>query len=221
MTGVFGGSPIRVAIPGLLPTISAMSTSSETSAIAVLPSRSPFSEAVKELCFEIWLFLADRNAAETIRILEQRLDAVSEEAPLPIDRIPSERQLRNWIKNEDWAQKANDKIKSTAEHINETQIARLFVIGNDALTLMHRMIRGDFLEHRSPGNVAVMWDAAKEALKFLGLGTAGVVGAPTLEVKIEQAQINTEGKTPEELAELSRQKILAAKELKRLTGKKN
>jgi hypothetical protein len=194
---------------------------SEQSALAVIPTNAPFPDAVKELCFEIWLFLADRNAAETIRILERRLDECSDELPFPVDRIPTERVLRKWIKNEDWANKANTKIKQTAEHINETQIARLFVIGNDALTLMHRMIRGDFLEHRSPGNVAVMWDAAKEALKFLGLGTAGVVGAPTLEVKIEQAAIDLSGKSPEELAEMSRQAVLQRKELKRLTGKKN
>ena len=198
-----------------------MTPTSETTAIAVIPNRAPFPDAVKELCFEIWLFLADRNAAETVKILKRRLADVSEEPPFPVDRIPSERQLRNWIKNEDWANKANDKIKRTAEHITETQIARLFVIGDDALTLMHRMIRGDFLEHRSPGNVAVMWDAAKEALKFLGLGTAGVVGAPTLQVTIEQAAIDLSDKTPEERAEMSRQAVLQRKELKRLTGKKN
>jgi hypothetical protein len=203
------------------PHYSAMTRTSEQSALAVIPTNAPFPDAVKELCFEIWLFLADRNAAETIRILERRLDEYSEELPFPVDRVPTERVLRKWIKNEDWANKANTKIKQTAEHINETQIARLFVIGNDALTLMHRMIRGDFLEHRSPGNVAVMWDAAKEALKFLGLGTAGVVGAPTLEVKIEQAAIDLSDKTPDELAEMSRQRVLQRKELKRLTGKKN
>ena len=198
-----------------------MNRASEHSALAVIPPNAPFPDAIKELCFEIWLFLADRNAAETVRILEHRLAECSEELPFPVDRIPTERVLRKWIKNEDWSQKANDKIKSTAEHINETQIARLFVIGNDALTLMHRMIRGDFLEHRSPGNVAVMWDAAKEALKFLGLGTAGVVGAPTLKVEIQNAPIETGDKSPEELAEMTRQRILERKQLRSLTGKKN
>jgi hypothetical protein len=194
---------------------------SEQSALAVIPTNAPFPDAVKELCFEIWLFLADRNAAETIRILERRLDEYSDDLPFPVDRVPTERVLRKWIKNEDWNTKANDKIKRTAENITETQIARLYTIGNDALTLTHRMIRGDYLDHPRPGNVAVMWDAAKEALKFLGLGTAGVVGAPTLEVKIEQAAIDLSGKSPEELAEMSRQAVLQRKELKRLTGKKN
>jgi hypothetical protein len=40
-------------------------------------------------------------------------------------------------------------------------------------------------------------------------------------VKIEQAAIDLSGKSPEELAEMSRQAVLQRKELKRLTGKKN
>jgi hypothetical protein len=197
------------------------STSSEyaTNAIAVIPQKGAFDEATKQLCFEIWLFLADRNAEDTVRILTERLQNVApEEFPQDL-RIPSVRTVQNWAKTEGWAYKANDLIRNTAEHIDETQIARLFVISEEAIGFAHRLIRGDFDKFGSPGVLAVRWDAAKEMLKFRGLGTAGVVGAPTLEVKIQTQSDSTRDMSVDEISEHLRQKTLEKKEQKRLTGR--
>jgi hypothetical protein len=197
--------------------------SSASSAIQILPAKSAFDESVKQLCFEIWLFLADRNAEDTVRLLEQRMQDVAPEESFPqLDRIPSVRTVQNWAKVEDWAHKANDLIRDTAKHIDESQIARLFIMSDEAINFAHRLIRGDFDHFHSPGVLAVRWDAAKEMLRFRGLGTAGVVGAPvSLKVEVSSAKPTDvlDGMTTDQMAEFMRQRTLDAKQTKRLTGK--
>lgn len=211
---------LLIGIPHLrlLPILCGMTVKNATNAIVPITPNTGFSDAVKELCFEIWLFLADRNAQETVRILEKRLDDFAL-PPLPdLDRIPSVRTVQNWVKNENWGQKANDKIRDTAEYIDESQIARLFVLSDEAINVAFRIIRGDFLDHPRPGNVAVMADMVKEMLRFRGLGTAGVVGAPTFEVKISSDTAAIGELSVDERSALMREAILRRKEQKRLTG---
>ena len=198
-----------------------MTDQSATNAIVPFPAKGSFDEAIKELCFEIWLFLADRNAEETRRLLAEKIETVAAEGGPKPDRIPSARTIQNWAKTEQWAYKANDLIRNTAEHIDESQIARLFVLSDEAINFAHRLIRGDYDHFHSPGVLAVKWDAAKEMLKFRGLGTSGVVGAPTLEVKISNATIDASTMSADEMAESLRQALLERKQLRSLTGKKN
>jgi hypothetical protein len=207
--------------PSKSPESPVASTSSEyaTNAIALIPQKGAFDEATKQLCFEIWLFLADRNAEDTVRILTERLENLAPEDVPQLGRLPSVRTVQNWAKTDGWAYKANDLIRNTAEHIDETQIARLFVISEEAIGFAHRLIRGDFDHFKSPGVLAVRWDAAKEMLKFRGLGTAGVVGAPTLEVKIQTQSDSTQNMSVDEISEHLRQRTLEKKEQKRLTGR--
>jgi hypothetical protein len=190
-----------------------------TSALAVIPQKGAFDDQTKQLCFEIWLFLADRNAEDTVRILTERLENVAPEEFPQLGRLPSVRTVQNWAKTDRWAYKANDLIRNTAEHIDETQIARLFVISEEAIGFAHRLIRGDFDDFRSPGVLAVRWDAAKEMLKFRGLGTAGVVGAPTLEIKLTNQADSLQDMSVDQISETLRQKTLKQKEERRLTGR--
>jgi hypothetical protein len=194
-------------------------TAPATNAIATIPQKGAFDEAVKALCFEIWLFLADRNAEDTVRLLAERLANVAPEDAPQLQRLPSVRTVQNWAKTENWAIKANDLIRHTAEHIDEEQIARLFVLSDKAINLAHRIIDGEFLNHPRTGNVAIMADMVKEILKFRGLGTAGVLGAPTLHIKVENAVEGLPEMTLEEKSEAMRQRTLKGKELKRLTGR--
>lgn len=193
-------------------------------ALATLPGpkRGRYDDAVKDLCFQVWLFQADRNAEETRRILEGELTEFSGASLPNLDRIPTARQIQLWVKNEHWAQRGNDLIRNTAEHIDESQIARLFIISDEAISFARELIRGDYDMHPKPGNLAVRWDAAKEMLRFRGLGTAGVVGAPTLEVKVvNDLDDRMKALSIDEKAEMLREATLKEKELKRLTGKRN
>jgi hypothetical protein len=197
-----------------------MENENETRAIAVLPSRGAFDEAVKQLCFEIWLFLADRSAEDTIRILEERMASVAPDEIPELRRIPSVRTIQNWVKTEQWEHKANDLIRQTASHIDESQIARLFVLADKAIHWAHKLLDGDF-DHEKPSLLMVKSAIVKEMLQFRGLGTAGAVGAPTLAIQINTSDTEAEIKdlSAQEKAQYFRNRVLERKQEKRLTGK--
>jgi hypothetical protein len=193
---------------------------SATSALATIPKKEPFSEELKELLYEIWLFLADRNAARALSLLEQRLSASApNETSADFSRLPSVRTLQSWIKAEKWDEKANDHIRATAKHIDETQISRMFVISDLALSFAHQLLEQGYDPKDHAGVLAVKWDAAKEMLKFRGLGTAGAIGGtPTLEIKVTNQTDGLPELTTEEKSEAFRERTLRRKQEKRLTG---
>lgn len=173
-----------------------------------------------ELIYETWLFLCDRNAKRTLEVLKKHLRQLPVgELPFTEDDLPSQRTLQRKIKAEAWDERANDQIRSTAKHIDESQISRMFVISDLALNFAHQLLEDGYSKNDHAGVLAVKWDAAKEMLKFRGLGTAGVVGAPTLEVKVVNQIDQVENMSVEERSESIRQGILKRKEERRLTGR--
>jgi hypothetical protein len=196
------------------------SDTSDTPKPSSLVKLDAFEGDIKELLYEIWLFLADRNAAKALKVLERQLDVVSpEDIPLTADMLPSVRTLQRWIKAEGWEERANQHIASTAKFINDSQVSRMFVISDLALSFAHQLLEDGFNKNDHAGVLAVKWDAAKEMLRFRGLGTAGVVGAPTLEVRVTAEQQISKELTVEERSEALRQGTLRRQEERRLTGR--
>jgi hypothetical protein len=202
------------------PDVTSDTSDTPTSALAVI--NIDRETKIWELIYEIWLFLADRNAKRAYQILLQQLDVMSpEDLPFTAEEIPSIRTIQRRVKSEQWDYQANDHIRSTAKHIDETQISRMFVISDLALSFAHQLLEAGYNPSDHAGVLAVKWDAAKEMLRFRGLGTAGAVGGtPTLEIKVSQDQrmIELDSKTPEERSELFKEGVLTRKKRAQLTG---
>ena len=197
--------------------------SDNAKSLALVPVKQPANRYEQELwdyIFEIWLYLADRNCAATYDKLVEEL----QDSPVfAADHFPSLRQIQQKRKKEDWDLRANNIIRSEARHIDETHTARMLVMGEKALDLAEQLITGkiEAKDRNDAQLIAIRWDAAKEMLRFRGLGTAGVVGKPTLEITVktdENKGINLEGMTPDQKAEFWRQRTLEDKEHKKLTG---
>jgi hypothetical protein len=189
-------------------------------ALAIVPKNEPFSAELKAYLYEIWLFLADRSAPRTLKILEQQLSASAPiDTSVDFSRLPSVRTLQSWIKDEKWDEEANDHIRRTAKHIDESQISRMFLISDLALSFAHQLLEHGFDPGDNAGILAVKWDAAKEMLKFRGLGTAGAIGGtPTLEIKVTNTAADLPELTTAEKSEAFRERTLRQKQEKRLTG---
>jgi hypothetical protein len=198
-----------------------MTEKNATNAIAIIPEVIQpgirYEDAIWELIKEIWLFYADRNCTKARQIL---IDQFNDAASFDESSVPSLRQIQHRAKKDDWDGWGNDLIRSKVVRIDETHIARMLVLADKALEFADDLISGKY-DKSSPGMMAVRWDAAKEMLRFRGLGTAGDKVQPKLEVTINQNADHGPDfskMTTEEKAEFYRQNILQAKEYKRLTG---
>ena len=193
--------------------------------VPVKQSNMAYQQDLWDYIFEIWLYLADRNCAATYDIMVKELQDSNVFEP---DLYPGLRAIQQRRKKEDWDRRANDIIRSEARHIDETHTARMFVASGKALDLATALIEGTVtVKDRNEAQVlAIRWDAAKELLRFRGLGTAGAVGKPTLEVVIKNEDSDAAQNlrellakmTPDEQAEFWRQRTLEGKEHKKLTG---
>ncbi len=190
------------------------------SAIRAMVPFTPFEADLKELVFETWLFIADRSPTRTLKVLEKQLHEHADDDDLPISlaNLPSLRTIQHWIKHDSWDERANDKIRSTAKHIDETQISRMFIISDLALSFAHQLLEEGFNKNDNAGILAVKWDAAKEMLRFRGLGTAGNVGTPSLEIKLTDTREEMKHLSLEERSEMFREGMLRNKQQRRLTG---
>jgi hypothetical protein len=190
---------------------------------AIVPYKQPSTRYEQELwdyIFEIWLYLADRNCAATY---DKMLEELEDSPIFDADIYPSVRQIQYKRKKDNWDLRANNIIRSEARNIDETQMARMLVMGEKALDLAEQLITGQIVakDRNDAQLIAIRWDAAKEMLRFRGLGTAGTPGKPTLEITVktdDNKGIDLKGMTPDEKAEFWRQRTLEDKEHKKLTG---
>ncbi len=198
-----------------------MTEKNATNAIAIIPDMLQpgirYEDAIWELIQEIWLFYADRNCTKTRQLL---IEEFKDSPTFDESHVPSLRQIQHKAKKDDWDAWGNDWIRGKATRIDETHTARMLVLSNKALEFADDLISGNYM-NSSPGALAIRWDAAKEMLRFRGLGTAGEKVQPKLEVTVNQ--ITESGPdfsqmTTDEKAEFYRQKVLEGKEYKRLTG---
>jgi hypothetical protein len=189
-------------------------------ALAIVADKTVHSAQLKELLYETWLFLADRSPSKTLKLIEKQLERGNLPSDMPtIEQLPTLRTLQRWIKDEDWDGRANSHIKATAKHIDETQISRMFVISDLALSFAHQLLEAGYNPNDHAGVLAVKWDAAKEMLRFRGLGTAGAGMAPVLEINVTTSdKPDMSLLSLEERSALMKDGILKAKEKKRLTG---
>lgn len=196
-----------------------MPEKNETNELAIIPSGVRYEDALWAKIFDIWLFLADRNCARTHRML---LTEFRETPNFDESKFPTVRQIQNKAKREDWDLQGNQKIRELAPTIDDSQISRLLVMADKALDFADRLLSGEYDHHSKTGNLAVRWDAAKEMLKFRGLGTAGAVGnIPTLKIEVEAAKDDPMALlSNEEKLEALRVAVLEKKQLKKLTGHK-
>lgn len=202
--------------PNSISTVASMTNTNDTNAIATIPQGNRYDDAIWEVLFEIWLFLADRNCQRT---RDKFIAEFREHPTFQEDKVPSVRQLQYRAKNEKWDLRANDLIADTAKHIDKTQLARLWVMIDKAIDFEDRLISGEFM-HAKPGMIGIMHDAAKEMMKLRGLGTAGVLGAPVVTVEVKSGTDMESNLSLDEKAELYRSNILREKQIQKLTGRK-
>lgn len=193
---------------------------SSTALVPVQTNHVRYEQELWDYIFEIWLYLADRNCAATYDKLVQELQHSPVFDP---ELYPNVRSIQQKRKKDKWDERANNIIRSEARHIDETQISRMFVMSDKALDLANDLIEGKVQakDRNDAQIIAIRWDAAKEMLRFRGLGTAGAVGKPTLEIVVkneDSAALDLKSMTQDEQAEFWRQRTLEGKEHKRLTG---
>lgn len=193
---------------------------SSSALVPVKQSAVRYEQELWDYIFEIWLYLADRNCAATY---DKLIDELEDSPVFSPEHLPTLRAIQARKKRDNWDLRANNIIRSEARHIDETHTARMLVMGEKALDLAEQLITGKIAakDRNDAQLIAIRWDAAKEMLRFRGLGTAGVVGKPTLEITVkadENKGINIKDMTPDEKAEFWRQRTLEEKEHKKLTG---
>jgi hypothetical protein len=160
-----------------------------------------YSEEIRRLAYEIWLLKADRNVARTARML---VDELRDELP----SYPTDRQIRNWRKEEAWEARAQDDIKQVAQMLNERHFLRLFAASEQAGSDLVSIAQNDHPE-KDARRLQVIKDANVELLKLRGLGTAGGYAPPA--IPHATVRLGEQGETAQELSRAIREAILSDK----------
>lgn len=160
---------------------------------------------VKDLALACFME-ADRNCAETHRKLRDlaKLDP-------DLTDVPSVQTIRYWVRSEAWEAKIDALVAENFPHIRQRHLARLIVGGAEGLGTLIRIARGDFLEHRSPGQVASMATAAAKLADLAGLGTAGMRTEGVKVAPLPAVGELPEGMTPLQQAEWLRERLEQAR----------
>lgn len=173
---------------------------------AVKQGRAPanaveYSAEIRRLAYEIWLLKADRNIARTARMLKEELGD-------ELAYTPTDRQIRNWRREELWEARAQDDIKQVAQMLNERHFLRLFAASEQAGSDLVSIAQNDHPE-KDARRLQVIKDANVELLKLRGLGTAGGYAPPAIPHATVRLGENNE--TPQELSRAIREAILTEK----------
>lgn len=131
------------------------------------PAAIRYPEWVKDLA-KLVFFDSDLDFAATHRRLVEELAGDPDWS-----EVPSLQTLRYWSRTEAWPAQLDALLADQWPQVTARQLARLFMLGNDALTVLGRVQRGEMTE-LSPGHVASIVAAASKVLDLRGLGTAGM-----------------------------------------------
>lgn len=173
----------------------------ETHETALVPTRGHrFDDETRQLAYELWLLKADRNATRTQQMLAEQIRAeveAAEEEFGPIDdenvKIPTVRQVQNWAKDGNWAERAADDIARIAPKLYKDANARLFALVSRAQEFDADVLAGKYGNVHSPGVLAVVEKVAARVQAMAGVGMAGVqqtVVIPQPSVKQIEAELS-------------------------------
>lgn len=115
----------------------------------------------EEVAFEVWLYLAGRNATRTAEILSQPPGPMEQ-----FDRQPKQipaRTVRDWVKRHNWEIKAEQRLKEAAPGIH-ARVVQETVIGS-LQSIQHLR---DVVEGKVEASDKVRLDAAKSILDRAG-----------------------------------------------------
>lgn len=156
------------------------------------------SDVVKQTAFEVWAYECDRSPRRTAARLRELLDG---DTPAPSHQIVSA-----WSKSQSWDVRADEAIAGVAPNLRGRQLARLIVLGNEALSVFASVMSGEY-DNLPAGALQARVNVASRSLELLGLGTAAARGGiPT--ITVPAAPVDVENLTPVELARVQRERIL-------------
>jgi hypothetical protein len=182
----------------------------------VLSTGNRFSDDLRELAYEIWLYKADRNAARTQRMLAEECRLASEEAidaetgeiaPLDDDslNIPTVRQVQRWVNDGRWPEKATEDIAKMAPRLWKAANARLFAQIEAAQSFDADVLAGVYDRYDKPGILAVKEKIAARVQTLAGVGTAAGLMPVAMPQAVPEAITGEE--TPTQLARKQRERL--------------
>lgn len=115
----------------------------------------------KEIAFNVWLFLAGRNAAKTARILAE-LPSDDEQFDREPMNIPA-RTIRDWVSRYNWHEKAESRLKEMAPGIHAHVVQETIIASLQSIQHLR-----DIVEGKVEASDKVRLDAAKSILDRAG-----------------------------------------------------
>ena len=115
----------------------------------------------KELAFEVWLYLAGRNATRAAEILAQPPGPMEQFEREPV-QIPA-RTIRDWVTRYNWAHKAEQRMKEAAPGIHARVVQETIIGSLQSIQHMREIVEG-----KVEASDKVRLDAAKSILDRAG-----------------------------------------------------
>lgn len=115
----------------------------------------------KEIAFQVWAFLAGRNAARTAEILASPPGEMEQFNREPVE-IPA-RTIRDWVHRYHWHEKAEQRLKEAAPAIHNQVVQETIIASLQSIQHLR-----DIVEGKVEASDKVRLDAAKSILDRAG-----------------------------------------------------
>lgn len=106
----------------------------------------PYDERVREVAFELWWMVCDRDAAKVAAMLAEDAHYRELAGLEPDDRAPDQDTIRRWatgnFKNKGWDVEAHERMRKLAPHMLERGAVRLVYSYNDSVETLVRVASG-------------------------------------------------------------------------------
>jgi hypothetical protein len=176
-----------------------------------------FSDDIRQLAYEIWLWEAGRNATRTQHLLAQECRAANEEQidnntgeitlvddeSLP---IPTIRQVQRWVKDHDWEGRADDDVARVAPRLYKRSNARLFTTLPLAQEWDFAFLSDMCMRPNLNAGMAAVCEKLSARLQTLG-GVGTAAGLMPVAMPSAPPQAIAEGATPQEMARMQRERL--------------
>lgn len=133
----------------------------------------PYDSTVKDLVFECWTYLADRNAARALAMARDHAE--------PETELPDVRTVRRWVKDDDWQTKADARIAAAAPMLRDRAVLRLIGMTVPAGDRIFEAVNGELRGRKDISGAAIMAEQQSAWRVFdavTGLGASKSVDPP-------------------------------------------
>lgn len=103
-----------------------------------------YSHEFRLYVYQLWLYVADRNVAQTVRILADPSlipSSVDIEPQEPVTNIKTD-TISFWIKSDDWTTRGNDELRAISPAIWDTTAQNILMGAKEAITYLRGVANG-------------------------------------------------------------------------------